>query len=167
MRIVVTGTPGTGKTTVSKILGDRFKLPVYNLSELIKEEKLYSFYDRNRDSYAVDIEKLTRFFADKDNFIAEGLVAHYIPCDVSVVLRVNPEAIQERLKERNYNEEKIEENVEAERIAFCATEAFENFEGQTFLHINTTERTPEEIVNVIIEGIERGGVVEEIDWLEG
>ncbi|WP_022847679.1 adenylate kinase family protein [Desulfurobacterium sp. TC5-1] len=166
MRITITGTPGTGKSTVAQILSRKLSLPLYNLSDLIKKEKLYTSYDEKRDAFIVDIEKLKDFFKEKKDFIAEGLIAHYIPSDVIVILRAKPEVIISRLKERNYPQEKLNENAESERIAFCATEVFQNPLSPVIIHIDTTERKPEEVANVIMKGIKNGGLVEEIDWLE-
>ncbi|WP_456395385.1 adenylate kinase family protein [Desulfurobacterium sp.] len=166
MRITITGTPGTGKSTVAQILSKKLSLPLYNLSNLIKKEKLYTHYDKKRDAFIVDIKKLKDFFKERKNFIAEGLIAHYIPSDVIVILRAKPEVIISRLKERNYSQEKLKENAESERIAFCATEVFQNPVSPIIIHIDTTGRKPEEVTNVIIKGIKDGGLVEEVDWLE-
>ena len=166
LKLTITGTPGTGKSTVARILSKKLGLPIYNISEVVKKEKLYSEFDERRDAFIVDIEKLENFFEDKKDFIAEGLVAHYIPSDILVILRVNPEKISERLAGRGYSEEKIKENEEAERFAVIATEAIENPKAKRILHIDTTNRTPEEIVELILKGLSGEEVFEEIDWLE-
>lgn len=166
MRITITGTPGTGKSTVAQILSKKLSLPLYNLSDLIKKEKFYTSYDEKRDAFIVDIEKLKEFFEEKKDFIAEGLIAHYIPSDVIVILRAKPEVIISRLKERNYPQEKLNENAESERIAFCANEVFELRPAPVTIHVDTSTRKPEEVADVIIEGIKEGGLIEEIDWLE-
>ena len=166
MKITITGTPGTGKTTVSNILSQKLGIPVYHLSEIVKEKILYSEYDRKRESFIVDIEKLREFFSNKENFIAEGLVAHFIPSNVLIILRANPETIRKRLKKRNYNKSKIEENVEAEKFAICATDALEEKSSERVLQINTTNRSPEEVVDLIIKGIRGEEIFEDVDWLE-
>jgi len=50
MLIGLTGTPGTGKTSVSKLLETRRGWKVIYLNDLIKEEHLYSEVDEERDS---------------------------------------------------------------------------------------------------------------------
>ncbi|MEO2066051.1 MAG: adenylate kinase family protein [Desulfurobacteriaceae bacterium] len=167
MRIGITGTPGVGKTTLGKILAKRLNLPLYNLSKLIREEGLYSSYDKERDAYEVEPEKLRKFFEGKESFIAEGLVAHYIPVDYLVILRAEPEVVKERLKERPYSQRKVEENVEAERLAVIATEAFENPNFKRVIHIDTTNRSPEEVAEIVERTISKGEeLFEEVDWLE-
>ena len=39
MKIALTGTPGTGKTTIGKILRDRYGLKVVDLNEVIRVHK--------------------------------------------------------------------------------------------------------------------------------
>ena len=167
MRVGITGTPGTGKSTVAEILARKLNLPLFNLSRLVREEGLYTSYDEGREAYEVEPEKLREFFEGKEDFIAEGLVAHYIPVDYLIILRASPETVKERLKERPYSQEKINENAEAERFAVIATEALENPLFKKVIHIDTTNRSPEEVARLIEEAIRKGEeLFEEVDWLE-
>jgi adenylate kinase len=167
LRITITGTPGTGKTTVGKLLARKLGLPFYELSKVVKEEGLYSGYDGEREAYEVDYEKLRAFFEDKKEFVAEGLVAHKVPSDLLVILRARPETVVERLKPRGYPEKKLKENAEAERLAVVATEAVEEPLAPKVVHLDTTHRTPQEVVELIEKAIKGEEIFEEIDWLEG
>jgi adenylate kinase len=167
LRITITGTPGTGKTTVGKLLAQKLGLPFYELSKVVKEERLYSGYDPEREAYEVDYEKLRAFFKNKREFVAEGLVAHKLPSDLLIILRARPETVKERLKPRGYPERKLNENVEAERLAVIATEAMEEPLAPKVVHLDTTGRTPQEVVNLIEKAIKGEELFEEIDWLEG
>jgi len=166
LRIAITGTPGTGKSTVGKILSERLGIPVYNLSKLIKEKGFFTEFDEKRDAYVVDAEKLQEFFRDKESYIAEGLVAHYVPADLIVILRAKPEVVVERLRPRGYSEEKLKENAEAERLAVIATEVFESSPNSRVAHIDTTNRTPEEVAELIEKALKGEEVFDEVDWLE-
>ena len=167
MRIGITGTPGVGKSTVARLVAERLELPLYELSQLIRERELYSAYDKERDAFEVEPEKLRKFFEGKEGFVAEGLVAHYLPVDWLVILRASPETVKERLRERPYGEEKINENAEAERLAVIATEALENPLFKRVIHIDTTNRSPEEVAELIVRAIKEGEeLFEEVDWLE-
>jgi len=166
LRVAITGTPGTGKSTVGKILSEKLGIPVYNLSELIKEKGFYTEFDEKRGAYIVDVEKLQEFFKGKESYIAEGLVAHYVPADLIVILRAKPEVVVERLRPRRYSEEKLKENAEAERLAVIATEVFESSPDSRVAHIDTTNRTPEEVAELIEKAIEGEEVFDDVDWLE-
>jgi adenylate kinase len=167
LRIGITGTPGVGKSTVAKLLAERLGLTLYDLSRLVKERELYSSYDEKRDAFEVDVERLREFFEGKDDFIAEGLIAHYIPVDWLVILRASPETVKERLKERPYSDGKIDENAEAERFAVIATEAFENPLFKKVVHIDTTNRSSQEVAELVERAIKEGEeFFEEVDWLE-
>lgn len=48
--VLITGTPGTGKTTLSKLLGEYVEgMQVINVGQLIVEQKLYREWDNKFD----------------------------------------------------------------------------------------------------------------------
>ena len=57
--IVITGTPGTGKSTHAELLVRESPLPLrhVNVSEFVKEKGLYENFDAEWDSYIVDEDK--------------------------------------------------------------------------------------------------------------
>lgn len=57
--IVITGTPGTGKSTHAEFLVQESPLPLQhiNVSEFVKEKDLYENFDAEWDSYIVDEDK--------------------------------------------------------------------------------------------------------------
>lgn len=58
--IVITGTPGTGKTTHAQLLVEQSPVPLQyiNVSELIKEKALYDGFDEEWQTYIVDEDKV-------------------------------------------------------------------------------------------------------------
>ncbi len=161
MRIAITGTPGVGKTTISKILSKKLGYEHIDITEIVKKYHLYKEYDEDMESYVIDFNKLNNFLKNKNNVILDGHVSHLLNPDYTIVLRCNPEIIKERLKKRGYKEKKILENVQAEILDVCLCES----KGKVY-EIDTTNKTPEKIVDEIILAIngkrERKGVV---DWL--
>ncbi|ADC69555.1 shikimate kinase [Methanocaldococcus sp. FS406-22] len=166
MRIAITGTPGVGKTTVSKILGKKLGIKVIDITEIVKKYKLYSEKDEDMDSYVIDFEKLEKFIDEieekEKTIILDGHVSHLLNPDYIIVLRCNPEIIKERLEKRGYKPKKVLENVQAEILDVCLCES----KGKVY-EIDTTNRDVEDIVNEIIEAIkhkkEMKGIV---NWIE-
>lgn len=60
--IVITGTPGTGKSTHAQLLVDASPVSLrhLNVSEIAKEKKLYENYDEEWQTYIVDEDKARR-----------------------------------------------------------------------------------------------------------
>ena len=58
--IVITGTPGTGKSTHAELLAAESPVPLQhiNVSEFVKENELYENFDPEWDSYIVDEDKV-------------------------------------------------------------------------------------------------------------
>ncbi|WP_423792161.1 adenylate kinase family protein [Methanocaldococcus indicus] len=164
MIIAITGTPGVGKTTISKELAKKLKAKHIDITEVVKKYKLYKEYCEDMDSYLIDFEKLKDFlkkFKDEDIIILDGHVSHLLDVDYTIVLRCNPLIIKERLEKRNYNKKKVMENVQAELLDVCLCES----KGKVY-EIDTTNKKVDEIVDEILDAIkhkkERKGIV---DWL--
>ncbi|MGC8849786.1 MAG: AAA family ATPase, partial [Candidatus Bathyarchaeia archaeon] len=56
--IVVTGTPGTGKTAASRILSERLGCHHVELSRLSRNGGFTNRYDEERDTWIVDLKGL-------------------------------------------------------------------------------------------------------------
>ena len=57
--IIITGTPGTGKTTHAELLAQESPVPLkhINVGELVKQKGLYEEFDEEWQSYTVDEDK--------------------------------------------------------------------------------------------------------------
>lgn len=179
MLIGLTGTPGTGKTSVSKFLERKRHWKIIHLNEMIKEEHLYTEIDVERDAVIADMElvrkRLEEIIGGKENevIVLESHLAHYI-ADIVIVLRVCPPELERRLKARGYSEEKIRENIEAEALDVILVEAFEWCEK--VFEINTTGKSIEETgqdIEKIVDHILSGNEEElseykpgSIDWID-
>ena len=163
MMIALTGTPGTGKTSVAHEL-QRRGVKVTHASDTVQPYRLGA--DPERDTDIIDDERWVSEFKPVEGII-EGHLTHLLPADRIVILRCRPDVLKERLSKRGYSEEKIQENVESEILDVALAEAFD-IHGQDILYeIDTT------CMNIIscadmVEEIIRGTVkpaVGIVDWL--
>lgn len=65
MNLLVTGTPGVGKTLFSehlqqKLAGEGQNFEILNVSQLVKDEKLYEEYDDVLDTIVMDDSKVDK-----------------------------------------------------------------------------------------------------------
>ncbi|MBP1910996.1 adenylate kinase family protein [Thermococcus stetteri] len=166
MIIAVTGTPGVGKTTVSRLLAEKLGYEYVNLRDYALEKGIG---EMKGEEIEVEIDELAynfeRDFRGK-NVVADGHLSHFLNADLVIVLRANPKLIAERLKERGYSREKLGENVEAELVDVILVEALE--ENENVIEVDTTGKTPEEVVEEILDLMRKGvrrrvGIV---DWSE-
>lgn len=166
MIIAITGTPGVGKTTVSKLLAERLGYEYVNLRDYALENCIG---EMKGDELEVEVDELAynfeRDFKGKD-VVVDGHLSHFLPADIVIVLRAHPKLIGERLTERGYSREKIGENVEAELVDVILVEALE--ENENVIEVDTTGKTPEEVVDEILGLIEKGVKkrVGLVDWSE-
>lgn len=57
--ILITGTPGTGKTTTCELVAAATGLRHLNVGDLVKKESLHSGWDDEFDSYIIDEDKVS------------------------------------------------------------------------------------------------------------
>ena len=120
MRIAISGTPGTGKHTIARALGEALQFQVTDLGTLAKEHGL-TRKDEKRDTLVVDIEKLKKFLP-KDGIVVSNY-AELFSADIVIVIRCHPEVLAGRLAARKYKPEKIKENLMAECLDICLASA--------------------------------------------
>ncbi len=150
--ISITGTPGTGKTKIAKLLAEKLGYNLIDLNKLAEEKNLYNGYDEKRGCKIVDIDRTAREI-DKmgDNLVLESHYAHDMPADFVVILRTKPKELRDRLRNKGWRKEKVEENVLAEIMEIIKTEALES--GKRVLEVDTTGKKPEQAVQDIIKSL--------------
>jgi adenylate kinase len=168
MRVAVTGTPGTGKTSATAELDT--DLEVLHLNEAIREEGLDAGVDEDRDSVVADFEAIESWLDGRDDVVVESHLAHHFDADRVVVLRAHPETIEERLAERGESESSIDENAESEALDVILTEAVEAHGTENVYEIDTTDRSIEGVAEelaAVIDGEREpsAGTVSFVSWL--
>lgn len=173
--IFITGTPCTGKTTVSEVLSAKLNCKLIKIHDLAIENDFVLGIDDEKRYKIIDIgaldEKVSEIISESDELIIfEGHLAHLCSgADKVIVLRVNPNILRPRLEARDYSESKIRENLEAEAMGVCTAEAFEEY-GNNISEIDVSKLSIEETVNVISSVIEDkldfpAGEIDFMDWL--
>ena len=147
MRVAVSGTPGTGKTTATELL--ETDLDVLHLNDLIEREGLYTEVDEARDSKVVDLEAVRDWLEGEDDVLVESHLAHLLDVDRVVVLRCAPEELERRLTGRGEPAKKAEENSESEALDVILSEAVSIHGEQSVYEIDTTDRGPEDVADEI------------------
>ncbi|UCH37899.1 MAG: adenylate kinase family protein [Candidatus Bathyarchaeota archaeon] len=175
--IVITGTPGVGKTTISKILTERLDAYYLSISELAKKESLIANYDVDKDSVIPDMDKLRDAISTIiETSLQDVIIDGHLASDVVLpslatnifVLRLDPSVLQKRLQARGYKTKKIKENVAAEILDVCLVDAIAKQGVERVDEIDITEMSVKEVVDKIMKVLQGrikprfGG----IDWLE-
>jgi adenylate kinase len=142
-RVVVTGTPGTGKSTATALLADAFD--VIHLNELIEDDPtLWTDRDATRDTLTADLEAIRERLGDWSG-ILESHLAHHFAADRVVVLRCHPETLVKRLQTRGESSASIDENAEAEALDVILSEAVAEHGTDRVYEVDTTDRSPEAV----------------------
>lgn len=155
--ILITGTPGVGKTSVGNCLINKGYNVIF-LNDFIIHNGIYYGYDLSRESVIVDEEYLEIIIKDYINDISklvfiEGHTAELLPPEIVsevIVLRCTPNELRKRLISRGYSPKKIEENVHAEIMEECKISILNNFPENKIIEIDSTFQSYEEIVERIL-----------------
>ncbi len=173
MMIIITGTPGTGKTSVTELLKEKIDAEFISINSLLEDYDLNLGTDEKRGYKIVDTENMIPIVDDikknsvKDILVFEGHLAQDYPnADLVIVLRCNPEILEKRLNTRDWREEKIKENVSAEILGVCTSESYETY-GENVQEVDTSNITIEELADNIMKIInsELHFPLGEIDYL--
>jgi len=178
MIITISGMPGSGKTTVGKLLAKKLGFSFYSIGDLrgqmamergltidelnelgMKED----WTDRKVDEYQKELGE------KEDNFVVESRLGFYfIPRSFKVFLKVDLKTGAERIfkdqrpdekKKLNVEEtaETIKRRIESDRLRYKKYYGIEDFMSREHfdLVIDTTNLTPEEVVDRIIDELRK------------
>ncbi len=173
---MITGTPGVGKTTVSRELASKLNANYVGISKLVKEKKLETSADNDRDTLIVDPTKISKIIKKilekKDGtFIIEGHYAVDILPETEIcivfVLRRDPRELKELLEKRGYTLKKIWENVEAEILDVCLSDALCVVNSSKVCEIDVSGKQIHNIVDGIIKILNKTKSCNygKVDWL--
>lgn len=151
--IAVSGVPGTGKTTIAKRLSKKLNYYYLDANKLISKYKLSEGYDRKRKTKIIDVDKLNRklikeiktltkksnkLFSSKNKInknikkfkgiIIDSHLSHYLPrkyVDFCIVTKCDIKELNKRLKNKGFNKNKIQENIQSEIFGICLNETKE------------------------------------------
>jgi len=127
--ILVTGTPGTGKSSTCRRIAELTGMVHVEVSSLVKELELYDSWHEEHDVPEFDEDKVCD---ELETRLAKGgHIVDFHSCDfmperwfqLVLVLRTDNEILYPRLEARGYPEKKITENVDAEIARICLDEA--------------------------------------------
>ncbi|ODV87504.1 hypothetical protein CANARDRAFT_26905 [[Candida] arabinofermentans NRRL YB-2248] len=155
--IIITGTPGCGKTSHAEQLASQSGLNHISISDFAKENKCIEGYDEERDSSIVDEDKLLDALEpliEKGGQIIDWHCCEIFPerwIDLVIVLRCNNTILYDRLQKRGYKESKISENVEVEIMQVLLMEAKDNYAEEIVIELNSED------VDSLEENVERIG----------
>ncbi|MBI4738122.1 adenylate kinase family protein [Candidatus Woesearchaeota archaeon] len=145
--IAVSGTPGSGKTTIAKFLAKQTSGRYVDVGTFIKRNNLSEGYDRKMKCLIVDERKLARRLEraideEKKNgsrgIILDSHMSHYVDpkkTDFCIITKCDLKTLKKRLHIRKYTKQKIRDNLDAEIFDVCRQEAIE--EGHKVMTIIT------------------------------
>ena len=175
--ILITGTPCTGKTTTAKHLTTKLNAHYINLTEYAKTHGLTLGEDKKRQTTIINEQAMQQKLAetinttDNPNIIIDGHYAAAVTPPNLVthvfVLRRNPKELKKLMQKNNYPEAKLNENLAAEILDKCLTEALQEQKKEKICEIDTTEKTVDTITHEILEVINKKKkcTVGKVDWL--
>jgi adenylate kinase len=161
MLILITGVPGTGKSTVSKLLAKRLGAEEIDLLELARRGRLITGYDPQTGSMVVNEKKISSAVSkiiksDRDYVVASHL-AHFVSPNLAklcIVLRCDPQVIEKRLKRRGWLKGKIHDNMICEYIDCCLIEALKVGHKKHLHEIDVTKKNPKQVEREIFDVLE-------------
>jgi adenylate kinase len=174
--ILLTGTPGVGKTTISHKLASKLEIADIGINELVKSKKFITGKDENRQTLVADMERVSRQLREtiakvEGSIIIEG---HYVVDVVPrkfvnkvFVLRRNPLELKSILENRGYVKKKLWENLAAEILDVCLGDALSACGADKVCEIDVSGKTVETVVEemMLVLGKKKDCRIGIVDWL--
>lgn len=131
--ILITGTPGTGKSTLAAELAQKTNLKYVNIGEIAKDGQLFEGWDEQYQCPILDEDRVIDEL--EEVMSAGGNIVDYHGCeffperwfDIVFVLRTDNSVLYERLENRGYSGKKLEDNIQCEIFQTILDEARDSY----------------------------------------
>lgn len=151
--IIITGTPGCGKTSHSELLASILNSnhkkdgePAFehlSISDVAKDRKCIESYDEVLDTSVVDEDKLLDLLEvdlEKGGIIVDWHCCEVFPerlIDLVVVLHTDNSLLHQRLSKRGYKDNKIQENLDCEIMDVIGQEARDSYVPEIVIELDS------------------------------
>nr|XP_043608524.1 adenylate kinase isoenzyme 6 homolog [Erigeron canadensis] len=134
--ILVTGTPGTGKTTTASAVAEAANLRHINIGDLVKDKKLHDGWDDQFQCYILNEDLVCDEL--EDIMVQGGNIVDHHGCDFFperwfdrvVVLQTENSVLYDRLTKRGYSGAKLTNNLQCEIFQELLNEANESYKAE-------------------------------------
>ena len=147
--ILITGTPGVGKTSFAALLQEKLKelkgidFKIINIGNLVNEKKLYKKWNKEFDVPEFDDDMVNDELApslEEGGVILDFHSSSFLPedsIDLVVLLRCNNTELYDRLAARGYNQKKITENIDCEIMEVTSEEVRDSYKSDIILELKS------------------------------
>ncbi|CAH2050808.1 unnamed protein product, partial [Iphiclides podalirius] len=160
--ILITGTPGVGKSTLCQMVSQRTKFTWREVSKLAEEHNCLDEYDHEYQCPFLNEDKLLdimEVMMTKGGNIVDYHGCEFFPerwFDAVFVIRTNNTVLYDRLKARGYSGKKLEDNIQCEIFEVLLEEAQNSYKEDLIKVLqNDSQEQLHQNVNTIVEWIER------------
>ncbi|KAJ4987473.1 POS9-activating factor FAP7 [Stagonosporopsis vannaccii] len=143
--IIITGTPGVGKTTHAEQLARATGLKHVSVNQIVKDEGFHEGKDEETGSWIVDEDKLLDYLEEQNISETGGCILDWHACDLFperwidlvVVLRCDSTVLYDRLTARGYKDKKLDENMDSEIMQVLLDEAREAYKEEIVVELRS------------------------------
>ncbi len=176
--IVISGMPGAGSSTVGKLLSKKLKLKYFSIGQYFKEhaksaqketEKALQVLETKKGTSADfhhSIDKFAVSLAEKGEIVIDAKIGIRMlkgKADLNVWLKALPETRAKRYVKRDKTSisqamKQMQDKEAIERKIWKKMYGFDYFsqEKEADIVIDTSDKSPEEIVDIILRNLEGG-----------
>ena len=173
---MITGTPGVGKTAISRFLVSKIDAMHVDLAELVKRENLISGFDKARGTLIADTNRVSKRIKEiierskKDVLVDGHYAVDVVPArdtHLVFVLRRNPDELKKLLEDYGFEGRKLWENLAAEILDVCLWNSLSACGSNKVCEIDVSGREIGEVVEEIVSVLEGKRKCETgvVDWL--
>ncbi len=172
MKITISGIGGVGKSTIAKMLAEKLNYKKlsggYFFRKMAEENNMniYEFDDfvKKNPEFDIKLDEMQKEYGEKNNnFVLESRIGwFFIPDSYKIKLTCDEEIRLKRIQERDGGKIEVIRKKESERLKSIQERYFKLYGIKNFsddknfdLIINTTNLTPEEIINEILINLKK------------